>query len=73
VCSAAAAPALLSPVPIAAHGPITRTPDSAAASPSTHRPAATRLCAPLAQRHEQVRVEISQVSDKTRHGATETS
>ena len=34
------------PAPMAAHGPITRTLDSAAASPSTHRPAATRLCAP---------------------------
>src|SRR5207237_8435884 len=38
--------ACAAPAPMAAHGPITRTLDSAAASPSTHRPAATRLCAP---------------------------
>ncbi len=31
---------------MAAHGPITGTLDSAAASPSTQRPAATRLSAP---------------------------
>ena len=32
--------------PVAAQGPITRTLDRAAASPSTQRPTATRLCAP---------------------------